>query len=93
MQPPPSPEQLAQLNGMLVNALQAPVAFAPMPIQDAIELAEWLVYTATMFARFIPGPASVGGPIEVAAITKHEGFKWIQRKHYYEQNVNPEVRA
>jgi hypothetical protein len=93
IQPPPSPDQLAQLNTTLTSALQAPVAFAPMPIQDAIDLAEWLVYTATMFARFIPGFASVGGPTEVAAITKHEGFKWIQRKHYYEQSINPEVKT
>lgn len=92
MQPPPTPDQLAQLNTMLMTTLQAPVAFAPMPIQDAIDLAEWLVYTAEMFARFVPGPTSVGGPIEVATITKHEGFKWIERKHYFGQQLNPEVK-
>lgn len=91
MQPPPSQEQMAQLHTMLMNTLQAPVAFAPMPIKDAIDLAEWLVHTAMMFARFAPGPTSVGGPIEIAAITKHEGFKWIQRKYYFEQSLNPEV--
>tara|TARA_Y100000296_G_C4993570_1_gene166619 strand:- start:257 stop:400 length:144 start_codon:yes stop_codon:yes gene_type:complete len=26
--------------------------------------------------------------IKEAAITKHEGFKWIQRKHYYDTNLN-----
>ena len=26
---------------------------------------------------------TVGGPVEVAVITKHEGFKWVQRKHFF----------
>lgn len=92
IQPTPSAEQIGQLTATLANTLQAPVAFAPMPIQDAIELAEWLVHTAEMFSRFIPGATSVGGPIESAAITKHEGFKWIRRKHYFQKSLNPEVQ-
>jgi hypothetical protein len=33
-------------------------------------------------------PKIVGGPIEIAAITKHEGFRWIQRKHFYPAGLN-----
>lgn len=91
IQPPPSPDDLEQLTNLLRNRLQAPLVFAPMPIQDAIDLAEWLVHTASMFSRFFPGPPSVGGPTESAAITKHEGFKWIRRKHYFNNKFNPEV--
>jgi hypothetical protein len=29
------------------------------------------------------------GPIEIAAITKHEGFKWIERRHFYPPELNP----
>jgi hypothetical protein len=61
-----------------------------MPIQDAIELADFLVDATIKFVRFSPGHATVGGPIEVAAITRHEGYKWIKRKHYYRQELNPE---
>lgn len=92
IKPPPVANDLDQLMGMLRNTLQAPLIFAPMPIKDAIDLAEWLVHTASMYSRFIPGAASVGGPIESAAITKHEGFKWIRRKHYYRKKLNPEIR-
>ena len=60
-----------------------------MPIQDALDLAEFLVDLTIKVSRFIPGPAVVGGPIEVAGITKHEGFKWIKRKYYYEERLNP----
>ncbi len=66
---------------------------APMPIQDAIDLAEFLVHTTAMFTRFKHGAATVGGPIESAAITKHEGFKWSRRKHYFDHELNPAERS
>jgi hypothetical protein len=90
LKPPLPPNEMQRLTQALQNTLNAPLAFAPMPIQDAIDLAEWLVHTASMFSRFTPGPPSVGGPVESAAITKHEGFKWVRRKHYYQAELNPE---
>lgn len=84
-QPPKPPQQIMQeLLPLLTANLQAPLVFAPMPIQDAIDLGRFLVHAAIMFSRFLPGPQVVGGPIEVAAITKHEGFKWVSRKHYFD---------
>ena len=59
-----------------------------MPIQDAIDLARFLAETAAKFTLFSLRAATVGGPIEVAAITKHEGFKWINRKHFFDQHFN-----
>ena len=32
---------------------------------------------------------SVSGPIDVAAISKHDGFVWIERKHYFRPELNP----
>src|ERR1039458_6875850 len=91
MQPAQNPAVLAsQLQPVLAAQLQAPLVFAPMPIQDVIDLARFLVHAAIMFSRFHPGPNMVGGPIEIAAITKHENFKWISRKHYYDQPLNKE---
>ena len=90
-QPPQTSTQMAQqLSPLLSSRLQAAMVFAPMPIQDAIDLARFLVHTAIMFSRFLPGPNVVGGPIEIAAITKHENFKWISRKHYYDNPLNKE---
>lgn len=80
----------SQLGPLLAAQLQAPLVFPPMPIQDVIDLARFLVHAAIMFSRFSPGPNVVGGPIEIAAITKHENFKWISRKHYYDQPLNKE---
>ena len=90
-QPPQNPAALAsQLGPVLAAKMQAPLVFAPMPIQDAIDLARFLVHSSIMFSRFSPGANMVGGPIEIAAITKHEDFKWISRKHYYDQSLNKE---
>jgi hypothetical protein len=69
----------------------APVTMAAMPIQDAVDVARFLVETASKFARYRMTPETIGGPIEVAAITKYEGFKWISRKHYYNDELNPET--
>ena len=32
---------------------------------------------------------TVGGPIDVAVISKGDGFVWINRKHYFPANLNP----
>jgi len=69
-----------------INPQMAPPA---MPIQDAIDLAEFLVHSTIQFVRFSPGPPTVGGPIEIATITKHEGFKWVRRKHFFDSRLNP----
>jgi hypothetical protein len=59
-----------------------------MPFQDAIDLAEFMVDLTIRYSRFDTGAPTVGGPIEIAAISKHEGFKWIKRKYYYDQALN-----
>jgi len=72
-------------------AMEVSFVQAPMPIQDAIDVSEFLALVAAQWARFKEGHATVGGPVEIAAITKHEGFKWIKRKHYYSKSLNPET--
>jgi len=75
----------------LINHLAAPLALPAMPIQDAIDVATFAVETAAKFAKFGMRLETIGGPIEVAAITKHEGFKWVARKHYYLEELNRET--
>lgn len=83
--------QIPQAMQILTQQLQAQVIADSMPIQDAIDLAYFLVELTEKFSRYTPGAATVGGPIEVAAITKHEGFKWVDRKYYFSRDLNPEV--
>ena len=74
----------------LAELLYQPLFLPAMPIQDAIDLAGFLVEVSEKFSHFSLRPATVGGPIEIATITKHEGFKWISRKHYYSAEFNRE---
>jgi hypothetical protein len=60
-----------------------------MPIQDAIDLAEYLANMAKGYVRFLPGAEIVGGDVDFAVVTRHERFKWIKRKHFYPAHLNP----
>lgn len=82
-------ERVKDLMHAMVPRLQAPLISSAMPLQDAIDLAEFLADVAVQWSRFMPGAQSVGGPVEVAAISKHEGFRWIKRKYYFSRNLNP----
>jgi hypothetical protein len=68
--------------------LTVPFVIGSMPIQDTIDLARFLVETTINFSKFSPGAPTVGGPVDIATITKHEGFKWVARKHYYSNDLN-----
>lgn len=82
-------DQIEPAVELIGSRMDAPLVQAPMPIQDTIDLAVFLVNTAINFSRFIPGPQTIGGPIDVAAITKHEGFRWVQRKFWFQAELNP----
>lgn len=81
-------KQIGPTLNILTEELAAPLAQPAMPFQDAIDLAEFLVDLTIKFSRFIPGAPTVGGPIEIAGISKHEGFKWVRRKHYFSRELN-----
>jgi hypothetical protein len=83
------PEQVDQAVEFIGSKLEVPLVYPPMPIQETIDLAVFLVETAICFSRFLPGWPLVGGPIDVAAITKHEGFRWVQRKFWFRSELNP----
>lgn len=74
---------------VLASHLQRSPVHPAMPIQDAVDLADFLVETTKNWVRFQAGAPTVGGPTEIAAITKHEGFNWVRRKLYYSAEMNP----
>jgi hypothetical protein len=85
------PADLAAGYSKLTDPLAELVSLPAMPVQDAIDLARFMVEITTGFIRFgvRRQPKTVGGPVEIAAITKHEGFKWVQRRHFYPAALNP----
>jgi hypothetical protein len=36
---------------------------------------------------------TVAGPIDVAVISKGDGFIWIKRKHYFSPELNPHFQG
>lgn len=56
------------------------VPFNLLPLQDAVDFAKFLIKTTIDYQRFAIMIPICGGDIDIALITPHEGFKWIQRK-------------
>ena len=66
----------------IVQPAETPLVHSSMPVQDAINLADFLVHVSKKYSAFMPGANIVGGSTDIATVTRHEGFKWIKRKHY-----------
>ena len=60
-----------------------------LPKDELANLAEALVNLTSIKRRFSEEQETVGGPIDVAVITKGDGFVWIKRKHYFSAELNP----
>ncbi len=56
--------------------------------EDLAEIAENMVSMTYLNRRFTSQEESVGGPVDVAVITKGDGFVWIKRKHYFDADFN-----
>ncbi len=67
---------------------------AVLPKDELASMAEALV-SLTSFKRkvTIGEEETVGGPIDVAVISKGDGFIWIKRKHYFTLDYNPHFCA
>ena len=51
-------------------------------------MAESLIYLTFLKKRTSSNEENVGGPIDVAIISKGDGFIWKNRKHYFEKELN-----
>lgn len=59
-----------------------------MEKEDLAELAENLIYLTSLKRRITPNLESVGGPVDVAIVSKGDGFIWLKRKHYFDPQLN-----
>lgn len=53
------------------------------------EVAYSLVELTSRKRRYSSDMETVGGPIDVAILTRNEGFIWVRRKHYFDTELNP----
>jgi hypothetical protein len=75
------------------NANQILSAVEALPIEELASMAETLVSLTSFKRRVTPDLETVGGPVDVAVISKGDGFVWIKRKHYFEKDKNPHFFA
>lgn len=70
-----------------IDKLLNTVAF--LSKEDLADMAESLVRMTCLKRHITTDEESVGGPVDVAVITKGDGFIWIKRKHYFDRELNP----
>jgi len=63
-------------------------AIAHLPKDQLAHVAASLVNLNSFQKRMSLKPETVGGPIDVAVISKGDGFIWIDRKHYFRPELN-----
>jgi hypothetical protein len=81
------PQHLSRLRSQLSDIVQS------MPKQELAALSESLVNITSLKRKFSADPESVGGPVDVAMITRAEGFVWVKRKHFFDPGLNPRYFA
>jgi hypothetical protein len=59
-----------------------------MPKEEMAIVAEALVDLTSLRRKVTNDLASVGGPVDIAIITKGDGFVWTKRKHYFDLAKN-----
>lgn len=66
---------------------------AMLPKDELAAMAESLVSLTSFKLKVTMETETVGGPIDVAIISKGDGFVWIKRKHYFKAELNPQFFA
>ena len=86
---------LEQLDSYSVRLHVQPVvsAVANLPKEELAGMAESLVSLTSFKRRVTHDPETVGGPIDVAVISKGDGFIWIKQKHYFDPTLNHQFFA
>ncbi len=79
-------EAFAQIKNESEKEIQDVVEFMPKP--ELAQMAESLVEITSIKRRVSRGFETVGGPIDVAVISRSDGFVWVKRKHYFPAELN-----
>lgn len=64
-----------------------------LPKEELAVIAEAFVNLTSLKRHIARQAETVGGPIDVALISRGDGFIWIKRKHYFEAELNPHFVA
>jgi len=70
------------------NAAPLRRVLAFLPINEMADLAESLISLQSLKEKVTKPSETVGGPVDVAVITRSEGLIWIKRKHFFDPDIN-----
>ena len=73
-------DQRNELETKLKGRLEPSIPYDFLPLQDSVDLSILLIRTTISVQNWIAGTRGVGGPIDVAIITRTKGFEAIQYK-------------
>ncbi|HEY9225436.1 MAG TPA: hypothetical protein VIP11_02235 [Gemmatimonadaceae bacterium] len=78
---------VASRNATYVRPLMEVISI--LPKDELAAVAEALVNITSLRRKMSMGEETVGGPIDVAVISKGDGLIWMKRKHYFKPELNP----
>ncbi len=73
-------DQRQALREHLRGHLMAQIPFAFLPLQDCVDVSIFLIRTTMAIQNWLVGVRGVGGAIDVATITRIQGFRPVQEK-------------
>ena len=79
-----------ELNEYIRNTWVSPVlnVVSSFPKEEMAAMAEALVEITTLRRKVDSTLETVGGPTDVAVVSKGDGVVWIKRKHYFSPDLN-----
>ena len=76
-------KQMPKLYEHLRTKLSARIPYPFLPLQDCVDLTKLVIETTTALQSFVAGVRGVGGPVDMAVITRHNGYKPLQQKEIH----------
>ena len=80
-------DQRAALEDHLNRTLSLSIPYQFLPLQDCVDLSIFLVRTTIEIQTWLVGLRGVGGAIDIATITRTEGFTPIQQKRITGESI------
>lgn len=75
--------QVERLSEELRSRLRFPIPFPVLPLQDCVDLTVFLIRSTIAAQRFAVTLRGVGGPVEVATITRTGGLQYVQKRRIH----------
>ncbi len=74
------------------NAIPKLLMISHLQKEELATFAKTLISLTSFTRKYSFDAETVGGPIDVAVISKFEGFIWIDRKYYFKKKFNPQFK-